>query len=206
MEIILHRANRYEQWEKARRNGWGIEVDLRTHNGQIYLMHDIIHENSLHQAHTLNELFEFTTEFENTIVLDSKETGIVHHITSVPHQRYALTDLIVPDQLFAKAMNIRTLSRRSKYECIHTELTDEHSNEYWVDYVFSVEDLGQYREIAQQSYLVSPELHNLQSKPNNTVPTKHELDSNFIKTVYDLGFKGVCTHNPEMYAILKPSK
>jgi len=212
MEIILHRANKIGQWMAAHNFGWGIEVDIRTHLGKLYIAHDPI-DQEYDWMLSFHTLCEFAQNYPGTIILDIKETGLIkqvpvytHHQTNGPeayYNQFACTDLIVPDQLLAKDMGIRTLSRRSIYEDINTDAYKPQealsyyyrtlaTSEYWIDYVSSPADLAPYANIATQSYVVSPELHNH--------GLRHTLTDEFIKAVVQMNFRGVCTDYPEAYA------
>lgn len=207
MEIILHRANSVANWMRAAKHGWGIEVDIRTHRGIAYLSHDVIEKDSWTEfMPSCYMLFEATRYWENTVILDCKETGILKQV-KMPHHyncnQYAFTDLIAPDQKFISDSGFRTLTRRSKYE----NISIAQSEEYWIDYVCTPEDLEQYSDVAFCSYVVSPELHQLQASPMQhtsysieTARKQFELKDDFIKAAYNIGFKGVCTHMPERYA------
>lgn len=217
MEIILHRANSVKQWMLAAENGWGIEVDLRTHKGAVYLSHDIIEDdNFLQYTPSFFLMYEATQKWHNTVVLDCKETGMFKHLNcgfNYMYDQYAFTDLIVPDQIFIRGSGGRTLTRRSNFENISVvsspgPMTNPRpTEEYWIDYVFTPDDLAQFANIAQDSYVVSPELHKYQTIPHHTTlfekelrEKAFELTEDFIKAVYDMGFKGVCTHEPKRYA------
>lgn len=216
MEIIMHRANEVQQWVLAKENGWGIEVDLRSHLGAIYLSHDPIEDSAwLEYMPSFSSLIGMTKNWQNTVVLDCKETGLLKYMRGldVTSRQYVLTDLIVPDQLLVRTKGGRTLTRRSKFEniSITADVTSpfyftETSEEFWIDYVFSPKCLEPYADIAKNSYIVSPELHKYQGHTPSTLYElsekliKCELSDEFIKTVYDMGFKGVCTHAPEKYA------
>lgn len=217
MEIILHRANSVRKWMEALKNGWGIEVDLRTHKGLVYLSHEPIEDDSwMEFSPSFSMLYEATQGWSNTVVLDSKETGILKNLRGIRldiDTHYAFTDLITPDQIFIRASGGRTLTRRSKFENINIgsqprPMTGQDlPEEYWLDYVFKPGDLTKYTNIAQNSYVVSPELHKYQAEPKHDSLFAKEvnkkacdLTDDFIKAIYDIGFKGVCTHEPERYA------
>jgi hypothetical protein len=221
MEIILHRANSVKQWLWAAENGWGIEVDLRTHRGIVYLSHDVI-EGDYFTEYTPSfaSMYEATQNWNNTIVLDCKETGLFKRLNSLVFaygqyifNQYAFVDMIVPDQIFTRAAGGRVLTRRSKFENISVAsmpgpvTNPKPQEEYWLDYVFSPDDLVQFADIAKDSYVVSPELHKYQSISNETTLFAKELQERafdltdeFIKTAFEIGFKGVCTHEPKRYA------
>jgi len=217
MEIILHRANSVKQWMQAAENGWGIEVDLRTHKGTVYLSHDIIEDDKfLEYTPSFFSMYEATQKWNNTVVLDCKETGMFKYLKcgfNCMYDQYAFTDLIVPDQIFIRGSGGRTLTRRSKFENISVasslgSMTNPRQiEEFWLDYVFTPDDLAQFANIAQDSYVVSPELHKYQTIHHHTTlfekerrEKAFELTDDFIKAIYDMGFKGVCTHEPERYA------
>jgi len=215
MEIISHRANSVSAWSQAKSNGWGIEVDLRTYKGRVYLSHDFIEgENALEYTPSFSMLFEFTkNNWDGTVVLDCKEAGIVQRLFGIhSYKHYVCTDLLVPDEIFIKGVGMRTLTRKSRFENINIGVDCEPQykaalyHEYWVDYVYSVEDLKQYQINALQSFVVSPELHKYKPRYDDDFLIQEiriqvcKLTDEFINAVYDMGFKGVCTHEPERYA------
>jgi len=223
MEIIWHRASRISDWSTAKEYGWGIEVDLRTHNGRVYISHDPIEkEESLEFLPSFAMLYDFTTEnrfrtyankWSNTVVLDCKESGIIERTHDIwRYGYYAFTGLSVPDEIYAISCGYRTLTRTSRFEnldlCVDCmpQYQNVSSNEYWVDYVFHPSDLEKYEEIASRSFVVSPELHKNQKRAGHWAVQRNqhekacELTDEFIQAVYDMGFKGVCTDEPMRYA------
>ncbi|MBS1722816.1 MAG: hypothetical protein JSS66_07540 [Armatimonadetes bacterium] len=198
MTIVLHRANSVKELTLAAVHGWGIEVDVRTHEGKPYLAHDPIVDVS--QVLALREALQWCQTTRQTLVLDFKETGIAQK--SVSHDSLTAlgiselvkcTDLLVPDQLALRKLGVPNLTRVSKYEQIDVSNADMlpyiPEQEFWLDYVFAPEELQEYAQIAGQTYLVSPELH-----------TSVKPDTAFVRAVWETGFAGVCTDFPEAYA------
>lgn len=182
----LHRANDVDSIERARVNGWGIEIDVRTHRGKLYLSHDPILEPT--ECLTWEFLRELVKKFQIPTILDIKESGIarlidVRGIESLVHA----VDLIFPDQkcLVDGGHALRSLSRSSRYETI--DLCGDGCG-YWWDYQFDVPESILLFHIPIRTVIVSPELHG------------QPLTDEFAAWVMRAGFMGVCTDQPERYA------
>lgn len=194
--IYLHRANRLDQVVAAIQNGYGVEVDIRTHNGRAYLSHDPVYEKELPHLLSAQHLLELVVMLNGRAILDFKESGVVQEMwKSVRNmadngywdfpgvnEKFVSTDLIVPDQIALKKWGGRSLSRASKWEQIES---DEFGGT-WLDYVLDESQLPS--TIGAATFLVSPELH-----------TKKTPDEAFVRRVMSMGFEGVCTDCPDLY-------
>lgn len=195
--IYLHRANRLDQVVAAIRDGYGVEVDIRTHNGRAYLSHDPIHDRELPQLLSGQHLLELVVMLEGKAILDFKESGVAqemwksvrvmadsgHWDFDAVSGRFVSTDLIVPDQLALAKVGARSLSRASMWERIESE----EFGGTWLDYVMDESQLPS--EVGKGVFLVSPELH-----------TKRRPSDSFARLAMSLGFEGVCTDHPDLYA------
>lgn len=182
MIIYLHRANTIERLATAKAYGYGVEVDIRTHDGIPFLSHDPIKTGN--EVLLFEEFISFAENNSIPVILDLKETGILDLL--LPHcktqELYYATDLIFPDQLVQKQKKLfRTLSRWSKYENI------ARADGYWFDYFFKTEELNEIEDIISDGVLVSPELH------------KREIPIDFVKEVLKKNPLGVCTDFPTMW-------
>jgi hypothetical protein len=178
--IYLHRANSLSEIERTNAAGWGIEVDVRTVEGELVLTHDA----PAGKGNIDFALFKDAVraaKFE--MLVDFKESGIVRNVVNAirdvgkPLDQFIAIDLIVPDMLTAESMGMRTLARKSGYERIEGPFWG-----YWVDYALSCADL---EAASANSVLVSPELH---GKP---------LTPEYIARAKTCGLIGVCTDQPE---------
>lgn len=184
MFIIQHRANDWQIIEQSRKTGVGIEVDVRSAGGKLYLSHDLIIDET--NCVPLSDLIKYSEENSLITILDMKETGLIKevaHLISIPELFY-ITDVIFPDQLVCKELELLSLSRKSFFEDIHE------TDGYWIDYVFNEEDLNSHsRESYYRAIVVSPELH------------KHNLKHSFIDALYNKNAMGVCTDAPIEYIL-----
>ena len=195
--IYLHRANSQEQIEAAIRSGYGVEVDIRTHDGESYLCHDPIRERDVDRLFWLPQFMWLVVVLGGRAILDYKETGIAAGTWTSPLTktlmeqygeenvlgRFVSTDLIVPDQLALARVGARSLSRSSRWERIESE----EFGGTWLDYVLDESQLPD--EVGEGVFLVSPELH-----------TKKPPSESFARRVMSMGFEGVCTDHPELYS------
>lgn len=181
MILYLHRANEQAQIKKAIRFGWGIEIDVRSCLGNLYLAHDPILRP--HDHLDLEVVLDQVRKHKIPTILDIKETGIVHWLDGhgLSDLVYA-TDLIYPDQRRVSGA-IRTLSRHSPFESI------TRGEGFWLDYVFEPVEKEKEAPINDPSItvLVSPELHG------------QSLTDEYVAWVKEAGFMGVCTDFPERY-------
>jgi glycerophosphoryl diester phosphodiesterase len=192
LELFLHRANDKAAIKRAIDLGIGIEIDIRTNGGVLYVSHDPIRIDSdvVPLGHFLAGVPKGTP-----ILLDFKETGIIDMVTRWLPQynlcdmdKVFAIDLIAPDMYYAQEKGLKTLARRSNYEVIdgyQDGSTREFDAGYWLDFVKDLEDLHQ--TMYSRTYVVSPELH------------RWELTDNFIRSCWQWGFAGVCTDFPERY-------
>lgn len=191
MKLFLHRANTHERLTKCLENGWGAEVDVRTHMGDPYLSHDPIKS-----ADGLVDLTELVWYAEHgvEIILDFKESGIIDPFLPWVQARpesWLATDLIVPDQIYAEARGLRTLARNSVHAstegwCVRERIEGTFHGQ-WMDYVQDLLAVKEPLEASKNVYLVSSELHGWR------------LENQFIEAARTYGFAGVCTDYPLRY-------
>jgi hypothetical protein len=195
--IYLHRANRLDQVVAAIKAGYGVEVDIRTHNGRAYLSHDPIYDRELPHLLSGQHLLELVVMLEGKAILDFKESGVAQAMWQSVRvmadngywdfrqvaDRLVSTDLIVPDQLALRKLQARSLSRASRWE----RIASQEFGGVWLDYVLEESELPE--EVGEGTFLVSPELH-----------TKKRPDESFVRRAMSMGFEGVCTDYPDLYA------
>lgn len=186
MIFYKHRANDLEAIDEAGNNGWGIEVDVRTHGGELFIAHDpIVNPEGLL---TFSDLVKAVKEKNvPSVLLDFKEIGIVNmasnYIEVSDFRLYKTIDLIVPDILGCHTLE--HLARLSPYETLSP------GDGLWVDYAFdmlTINNLVVSTPSFTKAYLVSPELHRM------------DLLDYYIEDVLASGyFKGVCTDYPDRW-------
>lgn len=197
MTIYKHRANSIQSIKQAAENGWGIEIDLRTHNREIYVEHDCVliegkHDEDRHLK--FHQVTYFINKYKIPTLLDFKESGIVKQvfdeISVFDRSLYKTIDLIAPDVIYNPG--IFHLARLSPFENIQI------GSGYWVDFPRSIEDIKELVNDKKEDFnvLVSPELHR-----------GNRLEDDFIKAVLDLkAFKGVCTDDPKKWEAMYASR
>ncbi|MBX3118675.1 MAG: hypothetical protein KF784_06390 [Fimbriimonadaceae bacterium] len=177
--LYLHRANDEASIRKAADKGWGIEVDIRSYEHDIYLAHDPILS-----APSFTGL-DLLKGFPGPVIFDFKESGIVDLTIKLIkwagldlNKCYA-ADMIVPDMIRAERNELKTLARLSPYEVISGPFYG-----YWLDYV---KDTEPFTHVPKHTFLVSPELHGW------------TLDKDFKAAALRAGFEGICTDFPERW-------
>lgn len=177
--VFWHRANDPDTIGLAAKGGFGIEVDVRSVEGVLFLNHDPVY---VCPTWSFQHLL---AGFPGEVILDVKETGLVSLVLNsladidFPLERCYAADLIVPDMLVAERHGLRTLARNSRYERIEGPFYGD-----WIDYVFAPEDLP---ETSRPAFLVSPELH------------QRPLTEEFVISALARGYDAVCTDRPDTW-------
>lgn len=172
MKILAHRGwwkdvsekNSSEAFDRAFRAGFGIETDLRDHNGRVVIAHDV----PTGEGHlTLDSLLKMYNDIASggTLALNIKADGLQEQV-KLALQEHGISnafvfDMSVPDALGYISAGIRTYTRQSEYEPVPSFYEQCHG--VWIDFFKSdwleaeVLDshISQHKKIA----LVSPELH-----------------------------------------------
>ena len=167
MKFIAHRRNTIEEL-KTTPNEYGVEVDIRSNNGQLIIHHDPL---------TLGENFEAWLKHyqHGTLILNVKEEGLEAPLIKLIKQ-YRITDYFFLDQSFpflikwSKLGEHRCAVRVSEFESIETALTLAGKVDWvWVDcfthFPLSGTDAKRLQDAGFKLCLVSPEL---QGRPAET--------------------------------------
>lgn len=184
-KVYLHRANTLKAIRRAVRNGWGVEIDIRSQGGALFLSHDPVFTEA--SAPRLLEVLAVLEETNTPVILDLKETGLMPLLQNElvgDFSRYVATDLIVPDMIDYEAAGLRTLARRTDSHSM-SEAVEGPFYGYWFDYVDGAGVLG--LTVSPHAYLVSPELHGW------------DLTAEFINNAVRHDWEGVCTDQPERW-------
>ncbi len=141
MKIICHRGyfgkgipeNSLESFEKAFENGFGIETDIRDHNQEIVISHDMATNVSL----PLKELFSLHSlkKYNQVIALNIKADGLQKHLMKLIDKynitKYFVFDMSIPDMLKYQKSKIKFYTRMSEYEPSPNML--DKANGLWID-------------------------------------------------------------------------
>lgn len=199
MIIIRHRANSLQEISSIE-SKYGVEIDLRSHNGEIIVSHDPFTFNSI----LFNEWLKFYAH--NILILNVKEEGIEKKVLDSV-RNYNIENFFFLDQTFPlivktlKGGETRTSIRISDYESIsNLEKMDRISpfkpNWVWIDSLTgNWEHLRYLSDIKKMGYricLASPKLHqrNLEL----------ELDQIF-EYIKLTPVDSVCTKHPEKWFV-----
>ena len=200
MKILAHRGfwrNEEEQntivaFERAIKNGFGIETDIRDFNGDIYILHDVSIE--VPQMR-LEELLEMLDD-ETFLALNVKSCGLHFRLKkllsryNVPN--YFLFDHAIPDLKVQVEAGLKCYQRFSKYEPYIDILScpGVWFDDLWNNLNFSL--LKDLPKTCQKFAIVSPELHG------------SEVDQNFLENLrlieedYEVELI-ICTDKPDFY-------
>ena len=197
MVIIRHRVNTLLEISSIETK-YGVEIDLRSHNGEIIVSHDPFTANPI--------LFDDWLKFYNhkILILNVKEEGIEQKVLEIVHL-HKVENFFFLDQTFPlivktlKGGETRTSIRISDYESLTTlerfeRLSLFKPNWVWIDSLTgNWEHLSYLADIKKMGYrvcLASPELH------------QRELDSELIQIsefIKMTPIDSVCTKYPEKW-------
>jgi len=194
MNFISHRRNTTEEL-KATPTEYGIEVDIRSDNGQLIIHHD---------PFAKGEDFEgWIKHYQHgTLILNIKEEGLEARLINLMKQ-CGITDYFFLDQSFpflikwSKLGERRCAVRVSEFESIETALTLAGKIDWvWVDcfthFPLGNQDAKRLQDVGFKLCLVSPEL---QGRPAETaIP---ELAK--ILTERQIVANAICTKKPELW-------
>ena len=194
MNFISHRRNTTEEL-KATPTEYGIEVDIRSDNGQLIIHHDPFAKGE--------DFEEWIKHYQHgTLILNIKEEGLEAHLINLMKQ-YGITDYFFLDQSFpflikwSKLGERRCAVRVSEFESIETALTLAGKIDWvWVDcfthFSLGNQDAKRLQDVGFKLCLVSPEL---QGRPAETaIP---ELAK--ILTDRQIVANAICTKKPELW-------
>jgi len=196
MILISHRCNTIEQLKSTPRE-YGIEVDIRSNNGELIIHHDPFAQ---------GEIFEnWLTHYQHkTLILNIKEEGLEEKLIALM-RKYQINDYFFLDQSFpflikwSKLGEHRCAVRVSEFESVETALALTGKIDWvWVDcftcFPLSKEDARRLQLTSFKLCLVSPELHGRSGEIE--IPELYKL----LKTrnIYP---DAICTKLPELWKI-----
>lgn len=172
MKIIAHRGFWIEEREKntlyalerALKNGYGIETDLRDYKEDLVISHNIANEKSI----KLEDFFQLYCECGNRalLALNVKADGIQKMLETLlvkyDIENYFLFDMSIPELVVNSSRNLRFYTRSSdiERECVLYDKAagiwvDAFYDENWLDEKVVMRHIKANKEVC----LVSPELH-----------------------------------------------
>jgi hypothetical protein len=194
MNFISHRRNTTEEL-KATPTEYGIEVDIRSDNGQLIIHHDPFAKGE--------DFEEWIKHYQHgTLILNIKEEGLEARLINLMKQ-CEITDYFFLDQSFPFLIKWSILGERrcavrvSEFESIETAYTLAGKIDWvWVDcfthFPLGNQDAKRLQDIGFKLCLVSPEL---QGRPAETaIP---ELAK--ILTERQIVANAICTKKPELW-------
>ena len=194
MMFISHRRNTIELL-KSTPTEYGIEVDIRSNNGELIIHHDPFAQ---------GELFEhWLTHYQHkTLILNIKEEGLEEKIIDLM-KKYRINDYFFLDQSFpflirwSKLGEHRCAVRVSEFESVETALTLAGKVDWvWVDcfttFPLSQENAQRLHSAGFKLCLVSPELHGRSGEIE--IPELSELIK--ARNIYP---DAICTKLPELW-------
>lgn len=191
MEVVLHRRNTLEELESSAEK-YGIEVDVRVHNGELVCQHDPF-QSGVPFAVWLNSYRH------KLLIVNVKEEGLETSVEELL-QKNKIDNYFFLDQSFPYIIktinrgNNRAAIRISEFENYQTAISLAGKAQWlWVD-VFSKFPLGEneiksLKDLGYKFCVVSPELHGRHDP--DEVKNLRQLFEN-LKFVPD----AVCTKSP----------
>ena len=173
IQIISHRGLWKEEVEKnslisfkqSIDSGFGMETDIRDHNNELVISHDIPKSQS--DLLTLNEFLELYSESkcELTLALNIKADGLSELLKKSLKlfniNNYFVFDMSIPDTLSYKNNSTIFYTRQSEYE--KEPVFYNESRGVWLDEFYSSwidsKTLKVHYENNKKICIVSPELH-----------------------------------------------
>ena len=175
LHILAHRGywlnasekNSFTALERAFKSGFGIETDLRDHDGDIIISHDMPQNNE--ELITFDTLLELYKPFKNNtnLALNIKADGLQQHVRkalknhNISLENIFFFDMSVPDALGYIRGSMPCFTRYSEYENTPSFLSK--AKGVWVDAFLSeegqLEAALQFLKNGLDIALVSPELH-----------------------------------------------
>lgn len=171
MQLLCHRgvwSTRGEQntlaaFRRAWDNGWGIETDLRDHQGRVVVSHDPARDDALPLEQLLDEHGRHGggSPLALNIKADGLAAPVAHALTAAGTDGAFVFDMSVPDALSYLKAGVPTWTRWSDVEPDPVLL--EQSSGVWVD-AFASDAWWTASELAAAATerplcIVSPELH-----------------------------------------------
>lgn len=169
LNIIAHRGfwesdsqkNTKLAFDRALKNGFGIETDVRDYQGELVISHDVPTGNEQTFDSFASQVSQLNASV--TIAINIKSDGLQELLSTLHDTKFNhfVFDMSVPDMLHFKIKGFRFFTRYSEFEP-KPSLFEEASG-VWMDNFSSKEldttKLKDFLEHGKEIALVSPELH-----------------------------------------------
>ena len=194
MRLVAHRVNTTSQLQSTDPR-YGVEVDIRTYNGELIIHHD---------PFVRGELFDKWIEAyrHNLLILNVKEEGLEDRLISKLKVK-GIVDYFFLDQSFPFLVKVsnrgeqRCSVRVSEFECIDTALAlAGRVGWVWVDcfsyFPLYEQDASQLKQAGFQICIVSPELQGRDA--DSEIPLLASLLQE-----RNIAADAVCTKRPDLW-------
>lgn len=151
-------------FERSFSLGFGTETDVRDHNGQLVISHDMTNSECM----SLENFFQIFVSFDKSLplALNIKADGLQDELLILIHkyeiENYFVFDMSVPDALSYVRKNIQAYTRQSEYEQYPSFY--EFAQGVWMDefmgHWITKEKIQSHVDQGKAVCIVSPELHN----------------------------------------------
>jgi hypothetical protein len=196
MNYISHRRNTIAELKETPKE-YGVEVDIRSDNGQLIIHHDPFAKGDNFEA--------WLKHYQHgTLILNVKEEGLEAHLIALMKQ-HRISDYFFLDQSFPFLIKWSKLGERhcavrvSEFESIETALTLSGQIEWvWVDcftrFPLTGSEAKRLQDADFKLCLVSPELQGRLA--TSEIPQLASfLRKHLIKP------EAICTKNPELWKV-----
>jgi hypothetical protein len=171
MNIIAHRGywiketdkNKKIAFERAFRNKFGVETDIRDFNGVLVISHDIANE----YAMTVNDFFQLYSEIGQCLplALNIKADGLQKLLKELINKykiiNYFVFDMSIPDAFLYINCGMHIFTRESEFE--ETPSFYKSACGVWMDefqsHWITAEKINSHLNDNKKVCIVSPELH-----------------------------------------------
>lgn len=171
MKIVSHRGywkipeerNTLAAFERSFSLGFGIETDIRDHDGRIVISHECTNSDcpSLDSVLKLHKQIAPALPLALNIKADGLQSDLLNLLNSYQVENYFVFDMSIPDTLGYRNYGITYYVRQSEYEPSPTLY--EQASGIWLDCFLGdwIEEkhINQHLEADKLVCLVSPELH-----------------------------------------------
>jgi hypothetical protein len=173
--------------------GFGTEIDVRDHAGELVIAHDMPNGAELRLTEVLDLLGERDLPLALNIKADGLGPLIIEAMAGRPQTRWFTFDMSGPELIRQQRLAMPVFTRRSDYE--REAVLYDQAQGVWLDAFdglwFTAQDIAAMLDDDKRVCIVSPELHG--RTPDTLWSMLRQAG------LYDSGIM-VCTDNPEALA------